>query len=360
MREIIDTVRDQLKLPQINGERCVHALVESASCHACIEACPRDAWRLSDESLGIAVDACDGCGLCAPACPEGAILFEQPQVIRQVDGAKTLLLACERASLEPDTTTAPCVHLPGTGDLLKLHREEVRAIALCSGDCEECDRGGRQRESLQGRIEAINGLLAARRQPAISCRQVTPGEWPRLWQQTRPAAPGADLNRRQFLRRALQSAVEEGARLQRKGAADEAFVPPGKLLPNASQELAPASLPFPAAPAIDSGLCNGCDACARICPHQAIRIEQKENHLGYRIDAAACTACNLCVDICEEDAVAVVRWQAPAENFIPLTSYRCKTCGINFHLPADPQQEQTTCRICSRTNHYRNLYQVLD
>ena len=78
MREIIDTIREQLRLPRVDGERCVHALIEGASCRACIEVCPRGAWRLGEESLDIAVDACDACGLCALNAPKAPSVSTRP------------------------------------------------------------------------------------------------------------------------------------------------------------------------------------------------------------------------------------------------------------------------------------------
>lgn len=357
MREIIDTIREQLRLPRVNGALCVHALIEGASCRACIEVCPRGAWRLGEESLGIAVDACDGCGLCAPACPEGAIGFDRPLEIRLVNGRKTLLLACERAGLERGHATTPCLHGAGIGDLLRLHRDEVRTITLCRGDCGECDRGGGV--TLGEKIDALNGLLSAWGLPGIACLEIPPRNWPRLWKQSRPAVPGADLNRRQFLRRALSTAAQEAARSRLEEERERPFTPPGRLLPPLEND-ADGALPFPVLPRIDPLLCSGCDACVRVCPHGALTLEEGREGPGYRIDASSCTGCKVCADICEEEAVEIRRWQTPEMEFVPLAELRCRICGAPFHLPEQQPERPSTCRICSRTDHYRNLYQVLE
>ena len=64
-------------LPTVITERCVHTQLTQASCRACVDSCPVKAWVLDDETLSIDTGACDGCGLCASACPQGAIISHQ-------------------------------------------------------------------------------------------------------------------------------------------------------------------------------------------------------------------------------------------------------------------------------------------
>jgi Pyruvate/2-oxoacid:ferredoxin oxidoreductase delta subunit len=77
-----------LVLPEILAERCVHSVLETARCHACVDSCPRDAWVLDDESLGIDTEACDGCGLCAAACPQAAIVHPHEPTIGDWHGRR--------------------------------------------------------------------------------------------------------------------------------------------------------------------------------------------------------------------------------------------------------------------------------
>ena len=48
--------------------------------------------------------------------------------------------------------------------------------------------------------------------------------------------------------------------------------------------------------------CTGCTLCAKACPAQAIRGENKQPHL---IDQEICTKCRICVDTCRFDAILV-------------------------------------------------------
>ncbi len=53
---------------------------------------------------------------------------------------------------------------------------------------------------------------------------------------------------------------------------------------------------------ISPGACNGCGACLRACPAEAILGSKKEPH---RIDVELCTQCGACRDVCRFGAVLV-------------------------------------------------------
>ena len=52
--------------------------------------------------------------------------------------------------------------------------------------------------------------------------------------------------------------------------------------------------------AIEAELCDGCGACAKICPEEAIFGERDEVHT---IDPEKCTKCGSCYDVCQREAV---------------------------------------------------------
>ena len=54
---------------------------------------------------------------------------------------------------------------------------------------------------------------------------------------------------------------------------------------------------------IDPEKCDGCGACRRACPAEAIEGERKQPH---RILADRCQKCGICVETCKRDAVRVV------------------------------------------------------
>jgi len=53
---------------------------------------------------------------------------------------------------------------------------------------------------------------------------------------------------------------------------------------------------------IDTENCNGCGACLRACPHDAIKGEKKEAHI---IDQLVCQKCGICLSVCKFDSIRV-------------------------------------------------------
>ena len=69
----------------IHAQRCAHQRVASATCQACVAACPRQAWQLLDSGLAFDAALCDGCGLCVAACPHEALEVPSPTPILTTD-----------------------------------------------------------------------------------------------------------------------------------------------------------------------------------------------------------------------------------------------------------------------------------
>jgi NADH:ubiquinone oxidoreductase subunit F (NADH-binding) len=51
---------------------------------------------------------------------------------------------------------------------------------------------------------------------------------------------------------------------------------------------------------IDANSCNGCMACAKVCPETAITGERKQPHA---LDAAKCIKCGACISACKQGAI---------------------------------------------------------
>jgi ferredoxin len=117
---------------------------------------------------------------------------------------------------------------------------------------------------------------------------------------------------------------------------------------------------IPVGPVIDEAGCEACDACVRICPHQAITLmSTPDDGTVYEINALRCTGCGLCVDNCEVDAIRLKDWQGNAITRVPLDKLRCEACGNPYHRLRKSGATRSLCRICARTNHYAKLFQVL-
>ncbi len=309
-------------IPDVRGDRCVHAIIEQARCRACVTACPTGAWVIDDARLGIDPSRCDGCDLCVPACPEAAIVQRFRPATRKTAQGHIAFAACGLSGLGGDgLPIMPCLHAIGITDLLRLARDQIRCLVTTAGDCATCPRG--QGEGLGQRLVAVNRLLGERGLPPLAHRAATPASWREAWLKADGLARQHPVSRRNFFRGAIQAPMKRLEETLER--AEGGFVPPGRLLPGATP-----GDPVPLAPVIDPALCSGCDACARLCPH-----------------------------VCQTQAVTIRRWGPVPATRIPLATGRCQACGVHFHVPAG-RDLAGFCPICLQTDHHRQLFQVLN
>ncbi|MGD1983537.1 MAG: 4Fe-4S binding protein [Chromatiaceae bacterium] len=332
-------------VPQAAPGRCVHERAGVASCRRCVTACPRDAWQLDDDELMIDTEACDGCGLCVAACPEG-VLSQAGVSPDPYAGMVELSLSCERVKSGADDWRLRCVHAVGLPWVAWLYRTGLRQIGLRIGDCEACER--RTDAGLTHSVARFNKVLARRGLSQIGLHTLDGDAVANDSEGRLPRQGGPALSRRGFLRRMISATAVPAV-----DPTEASWKPPGSHLPSAGEKGLALFVPE-----IDPHRCNGCDACLRVCSHAALSCERGATD-AYVIAADACTGCGLCSDICDRDAISVNQDAVVSQTIIPLAAGRCKVCGIRFHKPDTGSIGDTLCQICSRVDHKRNLYQVL-
>ncbi len=341
-------------LPRVDGGRCVHAFTEGASCRACVDACPWGAWVLDDEQLGGDPERCDGCGLCAPACPQQAIEVLARPVRYRVQGREQAWAACRPSGVPGGPGLLGCLHALGVDTLAHLAAEGVGQLFLSRGDCDRClyrrpvkgwGGGGRPAE-FDSALAQVNALLGDQGRASMSVTWLSPEVWPRARDAAAALHRPPGFDRRAFFRRALG---EVGTRL------DSA--------PEGSPRTARQRLPSdrgdrlrPQAPRIDARDCDGCDACQRLCPTGAIVFRAEP--AAYVLEADACSGCGLCVDHCVPGAIRVERGTRRPQEEVALDSARCPLCGMGFHVPAGSRIDR--CPTCRARPHASRLFQVFD
>ncbi len=370
----LDLVRDAAaaaRLPEVLAERCVHSLIEQATCRRCVDACPTRAWVIDDERLGIDAARCDGCGLCAPACPQAAIVGAvEPLRVGASSGryggrhvsrgsatpgaTPAAMLACERAWADASGPgVVPCVHALGLRDLARLAAAGCRRLVAATGDCDGCPRGSAVR--LEARLADLARLLDSRRLPLLRLERLDGVQWQAARADAAPDA-GPAMGRRSFLRRGLGLAVDHAAAAFELTAAERRGVDPvSGLLPRTDASRAV----VPVAPVIDEARCTGCDACARLCPQGAIRVELGEAAPAYRLEPAQCTGCGICVDVCADAAVRLTGWIPAAPSAVPLMQAACSSCRVSFHRPVlVAGSGPVRCPVCESRGGQDRLFRV--
>lgn len=336
------------RLPSIDAERCVHALAPKARCRACADACPREAWLLDEDGLGLDTEACDGCGLCAPVCPQAAITFAWSPALRPARGGRFAYAACERAAEREEAGVLACLHTLGVRALAELWLKGVRRLRVAHADCASCPRN------------VQNGLAAAAAEliRLTSDRGLEPLEIERVssladWRSERDEA--ANMSRRGLFDVLLRPAhaVAEGADPE---AGDATALAADARLPRAATARIARRVPQ-----IDAALCEACDACVGICPHSVIALVREPAEAArYEVDGTRCTDCGLCVDVCAAGAIRIAQWADARPPPVPLGLSQCKACGIVHHATKARKSEVELCRICATTGHHRKLFQVIE
>ncbi|MEW8028473.1 MAG: 4Fe-4S binding protein [Candidatus Thiodiazotropha sp.] len=355
LQELFDQIRQEEKLPDMVSERCVHEIVEVASCSSCVDVCPQHAWSLDDEALRLDTALCDGCGLCMPTCPEVAISIRYEVPIGDWEQRKIVLCACEKAGITHKKGAIPCIHLVGIKDILKLYRQGYSEWLVATGSCTECKRN--RGVKLSERVDRITSALSVKRMAPIDYRRLNGGEWQRISSLLVEDHAASRLSRRGFLRGMIEGGLRpKSAIFNLYESETDDFTAPGELIPARGE---PSVWPY--VPQIDAVQCNGCDACVRLCPHGAIDLNDGSERIYYGMEPQLCSGCGICVDVCNAQAISVNEWSRLEHRDVTLESMKCSCCGNQVHVPAESRvRSQRLCRICAQVNHHKNLYQVVE
>jgi NAD-dependent dihydropyrimidine dehydrogenase PreA subunit len=334
--ECMMALRAGLHLPVIDGDRCVHGMAASASCSRCVAACPHGALQLTPDSLTFNESACTGCGHCRPACTEAAIAFPDLSLSPVIDTeASEALLACSIAAPEQDPGSIPCLHMFGERDVARLADDGIAVLRTARGRCETCIN--RAVTGIEDHANAVNRLRTSRGRKSLVVADEAPPDWVRQVSATLTQGRKLDQSRRTLFAGLLR-----------------------RSRPAMSGQTAAAGPALAcSAPMIDQAACSGCDACARICPHEAIALSHDADGLHYATQPEACTGCGLCTDLCQDGAVHVVAFASVSSQRVALLQDRCTRCGTLFHEPVRAGAgDEKRCRICRGHTHPSKLFEV--
>ena len=350
---------------RLQADRCVHTRDKSATCDACVRACPVDALHLNGTTT-LDTEACKVCGACLHVCPTGALdgddgISDLLKCVARLEPACVIELACARHSapekgqsdVEAVVRTTGCLAALGPSAYTGLIAMGLQRVSVRVDACGECPIGKVRAAIAEALNEAQQLLtvygLADRlvELPAVSARKNRPVY----------AAKNPPLSRRGLFRMFAAEGPRQIARVLTDDADQSKIKSPSperrrlintlRYLPAASDSGALDGLPFARITANDH--CTACGVCARICPTGALKLITGDDSM-YQLSftSAACIACEACVQLCEPAALertAATLGEVLSSEVVELRSgtlHACPKCGAKFAAETDSE----LCSVC--------------
>lgn len=328
---------------------CLPVRYANQECGLCASACPAGAIAL-DQGRPALRGACLGCGQCAAVCPTAALEtdgFALPATLPQ--GGKEISVDCWRVAFEDSPASAlrvPCLGGLSVGWLLSLcDLASERAIHLLDrGACSKCSAGTGYESLLQRVAEARTLLLqsgvAIENLPVITH---VPAHKPLA--QGIPVTMGElRTDRRGFLRGLIGSAArgaDEFSSLAR--GAEQPIVLREQAAPLEQMRVATAlqriaarhgrAVPPQALPQISLTACSAHGVCAKVCPTGALQRRDADGAVELHFHAARCVSCAQCVRVCPDQAIRVQPsgGTAVVEVLARWEAVSCSSCNEVFY-----------------------------
>lgn len=305
---------DKPKYFNYDPDICAHASSQITGCTRCLDACPTVAIRSLPDRIDVNPFLCQGGGICATACPTGAITYQYPRVsdlleklrralrrFHDEDGRGPWLLILDDA-LGREIAAPVVDRIPES--VLPLFVEEVGSLgmdawlaALCYGAhglSIACTPALTQpvRKEIGHQIEIANTLLNALGLPADRIRTLEIAAGTGWWSELPPGTKEQVVTPTGF------AAVEE-KRTTLRLALDHLYENASK----SPQRVAlPAGSPFGEID-VDAGKCTLCMACVSVCPASALHDGDDLPKLQFIEDN--CVQCGICERACPEDAITL-------------------------------------------------------
>ncbi|MES9843738.1 MAG: 4Fe-4S binding protein [Candidatus Sedimenticola sp. PURPLELP] len=331
-------------LPRINAESCLLATTAVSNCRACIDVCPKNAWILTEESIDLDANSCDGCALCAPVCTTNSIVVENKPILKLEHNI--LSIVCSDVSEYSALNRIECIHSIDLLTLVSVYRDGMRRIRLCIGGCSDCDRSSK--EGFWSRFMGLNSALFSRNMPMI----VLEYSHGLCMERNDADIEQPDRGRRGFFSKLLG--------LSSTASHDDLSSDYLSKMNSPGQWLESTGFkgPLPYVPVMDTLSCSACHACVKICPARALVHDDKTSY--YLVKSELCIGCMLCVDICEDGAISVDSWKEPKQTEIPLLSKQCEACGVTYSMVEEKSEMDVRCSLCRSSDRFSNLFQVID
>lgn len=355
----------------LRAAACLALRAPVVGCTRCVTACAGGKLSLGVGGPAL-TEGCDGCGRCAAACPTGA-LRTPGFAVTPAPQATVIDLECWRVPAKAssrDGLRLPCLGGLSTARLLEICADAgKRPVRLLDrGFCTDCPSGGVADSHPAAAVLAeAKRLLTAVGLPESLHPHLHAAPLPTAQRIAEPQGYAVEqrVDRRAFLGAVSARTLATADHLRPLGLAEAAAdATPAALRERALPEersrllaalrrLAP-DTPLPAAlfPSLRVGnACADHRICVAACPTGALFDYERGGDGGIAFLAAACVACGACARLCPEEALTL---EDAGNNLRPeqaqvvtrFSRRNCPECGSEFTGEGD------TCPACRRNHQF--------
>ena len=317
---------------------CAHGRSGIAGCTACIDACPADAITSLVESVAVNPNLCQGGGICASACPTGAIRYVYPSATDTLRLLRTLLsdyyeaggrepviafVAVEESGILNDVPANILVvvveELASTGLEIWLSALAYGAKRVLLVDTDNMPT--RVAEYLQLQLETTGRILQGMGYSDHAVRLVDHRSL-HLQSDTDKAFELAVFAQYAGSPEKRRTALQAIDHLYHHSDADQAVIG------------LPAQSPFGRI-LVDGSACTLCMSCTSVCPSNAINAGNDSPKLEFH--EINCVQCGICARACPEQAITLEprliadpEMRRRAVTLHEETPFCCIRCGQAF------------------------------
>lgn len=285
---------------------CAHGRSGIGGCSRCIDACPADAITSLVESVEVDPNLCQGGGICASACPTGAIRYVYPGSTDTLHALRTLLNSYDEAGGGNPVVAFVAAEEAEMLDskpanLLMVMVEEIAstgldiwlsALAYGAKRVLLVDAGslpGRVEAFLRQELETANTILHGMGYDDNAIRVVGP----RSLDQHCDVDNGFRLD----------EVAHYAGSLEKRRTALQAIDHLYRHSHNAQQIIALPEHSLFGRIVVDAGACTLCMGCTSVCPSKAVSAGNEVPKLEFH--EINCVQCGICASACPEHAITL-------------------------------------------------------